>query len=120
MEHLMSIQGRDIYTWSVVCADGSTLKEYDRPDGHGFVVTSGLQVKQLKISSFIHTYAVEIPEGATPVFFRRRRLEISPIDERVSQKGTTHCIGWKQGEQSVYLFVFEDGSTLLTDDLQAV
>ncbi len=33
---------------------------------------------------------------------------------------TAHCIGWKRGDEAIYLFVLSDGSTLLTDNLQAI
>ncbi|MBA2285832.1 MAG: hypothetical protein H0W02_10135 [Ktedonobacteraceae bacterium] len=70
-----------------------------------------------------HIYVVSVPAGAVPVFFRRRSIELTPEGSIVTRK-TTHCIGWKHDiafdDRAVYLFVQADGSTLLTDDVQAV
>jgi hypothetical protein len=66
------------------------------------------------------SHRVDVPAGATPIFFRRRSVEINPLQGETGNRTTTHCIGWKRGDEAVYLFVFDDGSTLLTNDLQAV
>lgn len=65
-------------------------------------------------------HRVDIPQGATPVFFRRHPLEINVMQGSGTLHPTTHCIGWKRGDEGVYLFVFDDGSTFLTNELQAV
>lgn len=66
------------------------------------------------------THRVDIPQGAQPVFFRRHPLEINVMQASGAWHPTVYCIGWKKDEQSVYLFIFDDGSTLLSNDLQAV
>lgn len=119
----MITQAKETYTWVAICADDSFIGEYDRPDARGFAEVDGLQVKQLKLESsnpHLRSHYVEIPQGTTPVFFRRRRIEINPLNGQERGRSTVHCIGWKLDNTAVYLFVFDDGSTLLTDNLQAV
>jgi hypothetical protein len=113
----------DAYTWQVRVGDTWTL-EYDdeRPDGRGFAEIQGTIrcIDLLPTTGHSIVHSVLIPEDATPVFFRRRSIEIDPNDGGQEQSTAAHCIGWKRDDQAVYMFVFEDGSTLLTNDLQAV
>lgn len=101
------------YSWQVTHEDGTTTSEYDRPDGLGFAEVE----KPVKAVSLVAdgavTHCVHVSIGAEPVFFRRRRIVLNAENE---QHSTIHCIGWR----GVYLFVFEDGHVLLSDDLQAV
>jgi hypothetical protein len=120
---MMIEQVQDAYTWSVWCADGTVLCEYDRPEGRGFAEVASLSVVGillLPLQGVSPSYRVDIPQGAQPVFFRRRSVTVSPLAGESEPRPTTHCIGWKKDEQAVYLFVFDGGSTLLTSDLQAV
>jgi len=109
----------DVYKWRAIYHDGTQIPEYDesRPDGRGFAEADASQVATLELSS---DHKVAIPHGATPVFFRRRRMELNPSNDNVVSNTTLHCIGWRQEESACYLFVSEDGSTFLTNDLQAV
>lgn len=111
----------DIYTWQAVHHDESVTPEFDadRPDGRGFAEVVR-PVKRLQLSKPDQWHRVAIPEGATPTFFRRRKIATNPVTGLHERSTVAHCIGWKRGEQECYLFVFEDGSTLLTSDLQAV
>jgi hypothetical protein len=116
-------QAKEAYTWAAIYTDGSFIAEYEPgcPEGHGFAEVDSTRVKQMRIASndlHLRSHYIEIPEGATPVFFRRRSIALQPSGGETLP--TAHCIGWKQGESAVYLFVFNDGSTLLTNDLQAV
>jgi hypothetical protein len=113
---------QDKYMWQVIYADGTFTAEYDlgRSDGRGFAEIEDKTVKHiclLNLGLAVHT--VNIPDGAQPVFFRRRMIA---LDGSGSEQGrsTVHCIGWKRAESACYLFVLPDGSTLLSDDLQAV
>jgi len=120
----MSVYIQDLYTWSATYRDGTMLAEYDSENtiGRGFAEVEPALVKTLHLISTQDrlSHAVAIPEGATPVFFRRRKLILNPVEEEYAHAGGASCIGWKHGEQEVYLFVLDDGSTLLTSDLQAV
>lgn len=117
-------RAKEAYTWRVVCTDGSYIGEYDRKEGRGFAEVSDMQIRTLDLIPCIPfddvIHRVLIPDGATPVFFRRRSVDVNPLGGEVQPRPTVHCIGWKQGEVAVYLFISSDGNTLLTDDLQAV
>lgn len=110
---------KDAYMWRVTYQNGTQIPEYDesRPEGRGFAEIDGSQIRILGLDPGHH---VIIPECAMPVFFRRRRMELNPNNDEEENLSTTHCIGWKSEKSACYLFVFGDGSTLLTDDLQAV
>ena len=123
MQQITVEKTQDFYTWSVLCADGTVLCEYDRPEGRGFAEVASLPpvgLLLLPLQGIGPSHRVDVPQGATPVFFRRRSVTISPLAGESAPRPTTHCIGWKHGDEAVYLFVFDDGSTLLTSDLQAV
>ena len=134
------MSNRDIYTWRVIFEDGTLVEEYDleRSDGRGFAEIGEKPVKRLELEAnndnnfgYLHdlttSHSMLIPHGATPVFFRRRRVEINPNTDEIQGSSTVHCIGWKREENegvpykiaAMYLFIYADGSTLVTDDLQA-
>ena len=108
------------YTWRVVYDDGQTC--INENEDNSFANVDVSRAKHILLiplagDSFCR---VNIPEGATPVFFRRRSITLDPLSGQESNRTTIHCIGWKRGDEAVYLFIHEDGSTLLTDNLQAV
>jgi hypothetical protein len=117
---------RDLYTWRVTYKDGTHTDEYDaeRTDGRGFAEIENKPVKAVSLLTDgkpIHSVLVT----GDPVFFRRRRIFVDPIIGSQYEDGMIHCIGWffdasYDRAGGTYLFVFEDGSTLLSDDLQAV
>ena len=70
----------DLFTWQVGYADGSTVNEYDaeRPDGRGFAeVALSHSYHIALLSEGLTIHSVRIPDGATPIFFRRRRIEFA-------------------------------------------
>ena len=113
----------DLWTWRAVYKDGGEIKEYDDAGAeHSFREADSDRVKSIILepsSSELPPFTVDIKEGATPVCFRRRSIHIQG-DGTESGRSTAHCIGWRTDDAAQYLFVFEDGSTLLTDDLNAV
>ena len=111
------ISGHDLYTWVAIYEDGTAMPEYDdeRPDGRGWADVDATRVSRLLLVGMPGQAVVALPSGATPVFFRRRVIEMVDCLAR-----TIHCIGWKREREECYLFLFEDGSSLLTADLQAV
>jgi hypothetical protein len=114
---------QEAYTWYALYKDDDIISEYDRPEGRGFVEVDQDRVKALVlIPSQVTgaTHQVEVPHGATPIFFRRRSITIDPLQGETGNRVTTHCIGWKRGDKAMYLFIHGDGSTLLSTDLQAV
>lgn len=119
----------DVYLWCVIYRDGSHIREDDHPNRYNWKVAQqqGKSIKEVWLllpdQSVDYGHVVSIPEDAEPVFFRRRYTTISlngPITGAETPQKTVHCIGWKQGEQGLYLFVFENGSTLLSNNFQAI
>lgn len=116
---------RFTYTWAVRYTGGCEVSEYDedRPDGRGWAEIDESRVKEVALlpveNSREQAHIVALPDGATPVFFRRHTVVINLTDESRERLPTRHCIGWKRESEAVYLFVYDDGSTFLTDDLQA-
>lgn len=114
---------KDVYEWCVVYQDGTALHEYDHPDGYDWKDIGDKPIKEVwllhpDLTNYGHHVA--IPEGTTPICFRRRYITINLNGEDAQPHKTVHCIGWKRDEQACYLFVFENGSTLMTNDLQAI
>ena len=123
----MAIATGDVYMWVVTYRDGTDVKEFDSPDsiGRGWAEVDHMKVKGLHLlplhAGSMRSHVIAIPDDATPLFFRRRRAVFDLMsDEEGKPGGVAHCIGWKRVDQSVYLFIWEDGSSLLTEDLQAV
>ena len=121
----MQIIQKDVYMWSVAYRDGTFTHEYDdaRPDGRGFAEREEKPVQTItlaRVEDKAKVTSVAVPEGAEPLFFRRRARLINSNTGDTLQSGTTHCVGWKCGDEVAYLFVFDDGTTLLTKNLQAV
>ena len=113
--------GQDCYTWLAVYEDETVIPEFDgeRPDGRGFAEVDASRVKRLLLVGAPGQCVVALPKDATPVFFRRRRIEMDPVTE-AQQRSTIHCVGWQRETDACYLFVFPDGNSLLSSDLQAV
>lgn len=111
---------QDAYTWRAYYGPGQGyLDEFHAVAGFASV-ESGCTALSLQNQETEAEHVVEIPSGATPVFFRRRSITVNLVDESTESRQTMHCIGWKRDDNAVYLFIGEDGSTLLTDNLQAV
>lgn len=119
----MTEQTKDVYTWRVTYQDGTATDEFDesRPDGRGFAEREDKPVQTITLArGEVEVQSMSIPEGAESVFFRRRFILFDPNTNEQTLRHTVHCIGWKRGEEASYLFVYNDGTTFLTDDLQAV
>lgn len=115
---------RDLWTWCAIYRDGTVLYEYD-DDGieHGFREVRLDQVESLCLlpsSTEQKSYAVKVdPMKVTPVFFRRRSIHVR-LDGGECGRSVIHCLGWESKSESSYLFIFEDGNTLLSTDRNAV
>lgn len=117
----MTTQVKEAYTWCVTYEDGSRLFERETRESFSSVVTQQ-RVMELRLlrASGLARHVVTIPEGALPVFFRRGRVSFNFVENSTSHLPIVHCVGWKRGDDAVYLFVKEDEEILLTTDLQAV
>jgi hypothetical protein len=111
----------EAYTWRAIYDD-------DRTAVYENIHNSFADVDQARVKTVLLVpltegrapHRLDIPQGAQALFFRRRRVELNPHDEQIQTLPPVHCIGWKKNTQAIYLFVFENGSTLLTENLQAV
>ena len=115
--------GTDLYTWIAVYEDETAVPEFDaeRTDGRGFAEVDASRVRRLLLIGDPGQAVVALPEGATPVFFRRRRIDVNLFtDEQTAPLTIAHCIGWQKDEAGCFLFVFGDGSSLLSSDMHAV
>ncbi len=112
---------KEAYTWRAVYNDGLSI---DETEENSFTD----DVDKGKVASLFLTqphcvmplHRVNVPDGCQSVFFRRRSIEINLMSDEENSRPTVHCIGWKRGDEGTYLFVFDDGSAFLTNDLQAV
>jgi hypothetical protein len=119
----------DNWTWRVVYTDGSTLDEHDEagvPRGFASVELSRVRtVMWLPLRSDRQGYAVriDVTAGQRPILFRRRRVLVNLTTDAQEDGGTIHCIGYQQTVRGVnvssYLFIYPDGSALLSDDQDA-
>ncbi|SRR6266571_3206832 len=116
----MQEQVKDAYTWCALYKDRLALDEEGAAHGFASALANSVEsVLLIPTDLGRSVHRVSIPEGATPVFFRRRTVAFHP-DESTTAGPVVHCIGWKRDDDGVYLFVGSDGTTLLSDNLQAV
>ena len=116
---------QDAYTWLVEYDDGTVfpeLQEDGSPRPFGEVDIP--RVKQLWVRPSNGTplppYGVTLQDEQRPVFFRRRGLTLrSATGEQVPEPEIT-VVGWEDGNVASYLFVFRDGSAVLSSDRNAV
>lgn len=115
----VSVKIQDIYSWRASYGGTKHLDEENAAGGFSSVDQERCTDLTLLYMGLVPVHTVHIPQGAKPVFFRRRRIAINATDETGKPQAAVHCIGWKRSEEdAVYLFVFADGTTLLTNDLQ--
>ena len=116
----MITQQNDKYTWCAVYDDGNHLEEQNAEHGFSSVDQGHIQRLMLLCTDGEAIHSVTVPTNAQAVFFRRRSIALGLADESSTPQSTAHCIGWKRGDDAIYLFVGPGGDTLLTTDLQAV
>jgi len=113
-------QTQSTYIWRAIYTNGDYLDERDAEQGFSSVDQARVKSMVLLSPGDIVAHIVQIPAGAQGVCFRRHKVMLNVGDDSVVKRAPIHCIGWKQEEQATYLFVLWDGSTLLSNDLQAV
>lgn len=109
----------DLWHWRVTYGDGSTLDEYD-PDGkdHGW---AEVNIRRVALVTLVPQYdglpvhMMKVDGAWIPGFLRRRYIGV-PQDGSEGTRATVHVLTMG----TVYLFLFEDGRSLLTDDFNAV
>lgn len=113
-------QINEAYAWRAIYDDEQTCIQENAENSFAEVDQSRVKTVLLLPLTGESSHRIDIPKGAQAVFFRRRSIALNPNTNEQQTRPTTYCIGWKCGDEAVYLFVFNDGSTLLTSDLQAV
>ena len=105
----------DVYTWIAHYGDGDHLAETaDRPWAE--VDQDRLSVIELRplVAGFA-PLALQVPAGAQGFFTRRRSLEIDLGAGVEVGRQTITIIGYVADGRAMYLYIYPDGSQLLTD-----
>jgi hypothetical protein len=97
------------------------MSEFDGGRKRGFAEANNGQIKAIELKPLdnqsLPSHHVDIPVGAAPICFQRHK----GMDSTTNRADySVRCIGFQYMHHACYLFVFDDGSTLLTSDLQAV
>jgi hypothetical protein len=114
----------DRWTWVARRTDGTDYPEIG-PDGiaRGWA-EAGADIRAIWLlpqgGGERMPVAVWVPAGATAVCFRRRRRALSLGGRAGAEQPSLTVVGWERGDQAVYLFVDDDGSSILTTDREAV
>lgn len=109
----------ETYTWAVTYQDESVLCEEEAvPQDFSSVDQKHVKSVSLLTREKHLAYCVDIPSGAQAICFQKRSTVLDPDNAKFGQ--TAYCIGWKNDESAIYLFVLANGVTLLTNDPQAV
>jgi hypothetical protein len=118
-------QCRDLWSWMVVYRDGSAVYECQGESAPHAAwkdvndrLVAGLAL--IPRQAGLQQVVVHVPEGAVPVLFRRRQIELNMASGEQTGRQTIHCLGWEGFHNASYVFIFQDGSTLLTSDRNAV
>lgn len=120
----------DGWTWRVHYSDGTTFDEYE-PDGteHSFAEVDNPRVAVVELLPqhdwlAEHVVKIDAAAGTRPIFFRRRSRIVNLESGEDTAGPVIHCLGWQKTVNgrnvASYLFLFADGSSLTTDDYQAV
>lgn len=116
----------DAWVWRAEYTDGTALDEFDEGGDHGFREIDQSRLRRFLLiptQDHLATHALMPTGDARPIFFRRRSTEINHSGD-VESSRTVHCIGMQQtvGGRNVKagVFLFDDGSLILTNDLELV
>lgn len=118
-------QVQDAWQWVAHYVDGETLPEYDagHPTGRGWKDVDLTRVAYVVLQSqmpHLAHHVLKLPVGAEPVFLRRRVIGLDPVTDQETSRATITLLGWRRGDKESFVFYFEDGSSLISDDLNAV
>lgn len=126
------------YVWTAIYTDdgeGETLPEYERNRHTGEVTQHafshidlircrGLVLQSLSAACRDISVKITPEEGMRPIFFRRHPTEFDFITGEVRKLAPIHVLGWQRtvaGQNvSSYVYIFPDGSLLLSDRHDAV
>ena len=117
--------GIDLWLWRVYYRDGEILNEYDENGNARGWASVDLERGVDKIilvpsRDDLSMHALVVPPTAkAPVVFRRRTITIktNPDDDTpIPDVPAITCAGW----EGAYIFLFHDGSFVLSDNRDAV
>lgn len=128
MAKIVPAEHVDPWYWEAIYDDGATLEELE-DDGtlHGF-----REIDQERLVAFIlrplfphlSQYAVQLNPGKRLIFFRKRRKTLDMNSGEQRDEPPYQCIGYQETVNGKnvksYVFVNIEGSSLLTDDHNAV
>lgn len=105
---------RDVYTWHVEYVDGEILTEADAEAlGGAWDHVDNDRVRAIilmPVQSDRQPVIARLPDGATPIFFRRRTRTLETQEEQES----ITCLGWKTDHAASYLWVWDGGKVAMT------
>ncbi len=123
------MQCPDPWYWVAHYSDGTQLCEYDDDGQHGWK-----EIDQSKLTAFelvplqeglVH-HILKVSADSRPIFFRRRTISVNINGEVPVETGRDvfHVVGFQktfgkgkhQKSYKCFVFIFQDGSTILTDD----
>jgi hypothetical protein len=121
---------RDLWEWLVEYRDGTLIYEYDENgEARGFSSVNLSQVASIVLVPRYdglphHGLKIDTSNGKRPIFFRRRKREVSAAFEDLGEIGTIHVIGWQdtsKGKNTAsYTFIMPNGNVLVSDDREAI
>lgn len=128
MAKIVPAEHVDLWYWEAIYDDGTTLEELE-DDGtlHGF-----REIDQERLVAFIlrpllphlPQYAVQLNPGKRLIFFRKRRKTLDMNTGEQRDEPPYQCIGYQETVNGKnvksYVFVNIEGSSLLTDEMDAV
>lgn len=111
----------DAWAWIAYDATGATIGEEFSDDGteHGWAEVDAAAVEVVHLVPLVdgvREHGVHVPAGATPVFFRRRAIVLSPSQGLQALAGTATVAGWERDGAGVYLILDDRGNGLVTTD----
>ena len=125
---------QDAWHWVAHYTDNGTIGEYELDDDGNEVAHSWQHIDMSKFHylelipqrPWLGRHILALPDGARPIFFRRR-LALQELDsQQVVDSGIRPitCIGWQKTVEgknvASFTFLLEDGTSVLSDDRDAV
>lgn len=119
----------DVYNWIAYYNDGTILQEIDPEGDHGFADIDHSKLVQFllvpqKEGFYPVVVSINVAEGQRLIFFRRTKIDFNITNGTESHRDRITCVGYQQTVQgtnvSVYNFIMPDGTSMLSNDHNAV
>lgn len=110
--------------WSVTYADGRQFQECEG-DCQFHRSSKDISLSDVCVirwmNTAIGTAMTIVPENTRAVFFRRHAKEIDPYGNKViRQLPTIYCMGYESDTSTSYLFITDDGSVVMSSNINGV